>query len=91
MGIDLLIHNIGQLATLAGSPGLRRGAAMRAPCRCRVFCFIVPVDHVRYFRLLDIQHSQKAGWRHNRNTLERTKGKQILIAADDHLGVAADG
>ena len=29
MHADLLIHNIGQLITLAGAPGPRRGAAMR--------------------------------------------------------------
>ena len=29
MRADLLIHNIGQLITLAGPPGPRRGAAMR--------------------------------------------------------------
>ena len=31
MHADLLIHNIGQLVTLAGPPGPRRGAAMREP------------------------------------------------------------
>ena len=31
MHADLLIHNIGQLITLAGTPGPRRGAAMREP------------------------------------------------------------
>ncbi|MCX7669605.1 MAG: imidazolonepropionase, partial [Anaerolineae bacterium] len=31
MRADLLIYNIGQLVTLAGPPGPRRGAALREP------------------------------------------------------------
>jgi hypothetical protein len=36
-----------------------------------------------------VQHGRKAGWRHDRDTLERVEREPILISTDDHLGTAA--
>ena len=67
-----------------------RGARCRTrdTCRCREF---------RWFGVWSlpcgitlIQHGQKAGWRHDRDGLERMESEQILIPTDDHLGTAAD-